>query len=225
MIVIFSPIPFHHGMSTLTQASEDRKSMIFGGTLGFVLITIAVMLFGLGGWLAAWAGHINWSTNGNLFLFQVMRDELILYGAPPPPYEAPVYGPPNMPSHPPPGFPPLAPIAPPYAPPYAPYNYHGQSAKLSSWIGLITLVLAVVMNEGAIDSLQNGKACISMLSPDHVRMSQSTLLLNSLLTVYLRHNIVHLNPLLPQPAHPVDAISCHLHQHPRHDRWHNGKGR
>ena len=131
--------------------------MIFGGVVGSVLIALAVMLFGLAGWLAAWAGYINWSTNGNLFLFQVMRDEVITYGAPPPPYEP--FTPPGPPSIPPPANPPELPNAPPYAPPYAPHNYiyNGQSARLSSWIGVITLMLAVVMNEGAIDSMQNGK--------------------------------------------------------------------
>ena len=135
--------------------------MIFGGVVGSVLIALAVMLFGLAGWLAAWAGYINWSTNGNLFLFQVMRDELVTYGAPPPPPETPSFPQPYVPSPPPftppTGYPPEAPYAPPYAPPHPPHAYNGQSARLSSWIGVITLMLAVVMNEGAIDSMQNGK--------------------------------------------------------------------
>ncbi|MEW5319668.1 MAG: hypothetical protein WDW38_010808 [Sanguina aurantia] len=56
-------------------ASKDRQSLVFGGTLGFVMVTTAVFLFGFGGWLSAWAGLVNKNTNQNLFLFQVFSDE------------------------------------------------------------------------------------------------------------------------------------------------------
>lgn len=47
-------------------ASKDRKSLVFGGTVGFITVTAAVFLFGFGGWIASWAGLINKNTNQNL---------------------------------------------------------------------------------------------------------------------------------------------------------------
>ena len=111
---------------------------------------IAVFLFGFGGWLAAWGGYINFNTNPNLFLFQVFHDEVVTTPAPFAPPE-----PPGMPTMP----PPFSPLSPDYPPPYGPpvpQLYGGLSARLRSWVGVIALMLAVTMNEGAIDSMQNG---------------------------------------------------------------------
>uniref|UniRef100_A0A7R9V1J1 Uncharacterized protein n=1 Tax=Chlamydomonas euryale TaxID=1486919 RepID=A0A7R9V1J1_9CHLO len=117
---------FSEAMWQKAWASEDRKALIFGGSVGFVLITITVFLFGLGGWLAAWAGYVNWSTNGNLFLFQVFKSELVTGCTDDNPYCDPNF------------------------------IYNGASARLQSWVGVITIMLASIMNCSAIDSLQNG---------------------------------------------------------------------
>lgn len=105
-------------------ASESRGSLIFGGSVAFVGITIAVFLFGLGGWLAAWGGYVSFNTNTNLYLFQVFNSQRV--AAPPSD-----------------GTPALQ-----YDPAY--------SARLNSWVGAVTLILAITMNEGLIDSMQNG---------------------------------------------------------------------
>lgn len=53
-------------------ASESRRSVIFGGSFGFVLIMLAVFIFGFFGWLAAWAGYVVYGvTNDNLYTIQV----------------------------------------------------------------------------------------------------------------------------------------------------------
>ncbi|KAG2497326.1 hypothetical protein HYH03_004490 [Edaphochlamys debaryana] len=71
---------FSEAMWQKVWASKDRRSVYFGGGIGFALITVAVFLFGFGGWLAAWAGYVTWNTDGNLYLFQVFatqRDDSI----------------------------------------------------------------------------------------------------------------------------------------------------
>lgn len=35
----------------------------------------------------------------------------------------------------------------------------GQASRVDSWVGVIVVLLAIIMNEGAVDSLQNGLAC------------------------------------------------------------------
>ena len=158
-VSLFAATVFSEAMWQKIWASADRKSMLFGGAVGSFLIMIAVFLFGFGGWLAAWGGYINFNTNANLYLFQVFHDEVVTYGAPPPPPdiptapEPPMFPPPFMPEGQPYG--PFPPYAPPYGPPVA-QLYGGMSARLRSWIGVIALMLAVTMNEGAIDSMQNG---------------------------------------------------------------------
>ena len=66
---------FSDAMWQKVWASKDRTSLIGGGFLASVLVMIIVFLFGFGGWLAAWAGYVNFSTNGNLYLFQVFKSE------------------------------------------------------------------------------------------------------------------------------------------------------
>ncbi|KXZ51913.1 hypothetical protein GPECTOR_11g40 [Gonium pectorale] len=66
---------FSEAMWQKVWASTDRRSVIFGGGVGFALTTTAVFLFGFGGWLAAWGGYVTWETDGNLFLFQVFAAE------------------------------------------------------------------------------------------------------------------------------------------------------
>ncbi len=68
---LFAATVFSEAMWQKVWASENRAAVIFGGAVGGFLTTIAVFLFGFGGWLAAWGGFINYSTNANLFLFQV----------------------------------------------------------------------------------------------------------------------------------------------------------
>ena len=95
---------------------------------------------------------------------QVLRGENSNDFPPPSPDYPPSGPPPPLAPSPPfgPDYPPYAPPGAPYAPPYDPL-YNGQSARMRSWIGVITLVLAVIMNEGAVDSLQNGiTSCISV---------------------------------------------------------------
>lgn len=62
---------FSEAMWQKVWASQDRKSVVFGGAVGMVLITVAVMIFGLMGWLAAWGGFVTYDTDPNLYLFQV----------------------------------------------------------------------------------------------------------------------------------------------------------
>ncbi|KAG2437853.1 hypothetical protein HXX76_005471 [Chlamydomonas incerta] len=66
---------FSEAMWQKVWASTDRKSVVFGGFVGFGLTMFAVFIFGFGGWLAAWAGYVTWDTNPNLFLFQLFADE------------------------------------------------------------------------------------------------------------------------------------------------------
>ena len=116
-------------------ASESRTSLVFGGWVGFISITIAVFLVGFGGWLAAWGGLIGWNTNYNLYLFQ-------LFDVTPPnatEVEAYDYAYANNPDN----------IDP---------NYLA-SALVHNWVGVIALILAIVMDEGAVDSLQTGICC------------------------------------------------------------------
>ena len=56
-------------------ASQNRRVLVFGGAVGACLITTAVFLFGLGGWLAAWGGYVTYDTDYNLYLFQVFASE------------------------------------------------------------------------------------------------------------------------------------------------------
>ncbi|GAX81943.1 hypothetical protein CEUSTIGMA_g9371.t1 [Chlamydomonas eustigma] len=156
-VSLFAATVFSEAMWQKIWASEDRSTMIFGGVMGGSLVTIAVFLFGFGGLLAAWAGYVNFSTNPNLFLFQVFNSEIVTSGAPPAP-SAPVFNTTDyLPPSPGGGYPTYPPLAPPVH-----YIYNGLSARLRSWVGVITLMLAVTMNESAIDSMQNGIAsCIS----------------------------------------------------------------
>lgn len=62
---------FSEAMWQKAWASENRKALVTGGAMGCIAIILTVFTFGLGGWLAAWAGYINFSTNANLYLFQV----------------------------------------------------------------------------------------------------------------------------------------------------------
>lgn len=62
---------FSEAMWQKVWASESKSSVVFGGGVGFLLITLAVFLFGFGGWLAGWAGYITENTDYNLYLFQV----------------------------------------------------------------------------------------------------------------------------------------------------------
>ncbi|GIL45946.1 hypothetical protein Vafri_3056 [Volvox africanus] len=120
---------FSEAMWQKVWASESKAAVLFGGGLGFVLITVAVFLFGFGGWLAAWGGYVTEDTDPNLYLFQVFsseRDE---------------------------------------ASP-------GASVQVSSWVGVITLILAATMNESAVDSIQNG---ITAVLAQHFFKGQHTI--------------------------------------------------
>lgn len=135
---------FSEAMWQKVWASKDKKAMIGGGFLASVLVMIAVFLFGFGGWLAAWAGWVNYNTNGNLFLFQVFNSETSMDALPAWVHE------PDM------GYPPPYVSAYPDAPPGSVFSYLPYSARLKSWVGLITLLTAVIMSQSAVDSMQNG---------------------------------------------------------------------
>ncbi|EFJ52719.1 hypothetical protein VOLCADRAFT_115669, partial [Volvox carteri f. nagariensis] len=110
------PLPENLGPNAMWQkvwASESRRAVVFGGGVGFLLIMVAVFLFGFGGWLAAWGGYITDVTDYNLYLFQVFSSERDAAAT-------------------------------------------GASVQVSSWVGVVTLILAATMNESAIDSIQNG---------------------------------------------------------------------
>lgn len=66
---------FSEAMWQKVWASTDRKSVVFGGFVGFALTMFAVFIFGFGGWLAAWAGYVTEDTDPNLYLFQLFADE------------------------------------------------------------------------------------------------------------------------------------------------------
>ncbi|GFR42610.1 hypothetical protein Agub_g3541 [Astrephomene gubernaculifera] len=75
---------FSEAMWQKVWASTSRRAVVFGGGVGAALITVAVFLFGFGGWLAAWAGYVTWDTDSNLYLFQVFasaRDDDNAFGA------------------------------------------------------------------------------------------------------------------------------------------------
>eukprot|EP00906_Rhabdomonas_costata_P014054 RCo020155 len=91
-------------------ASEDRRALRNGALLGCGSLVVAIFLLGFGGWLACWAGLVDWDTDPNLYLLQVLRDQAS----------------------------------------------GTSSAQVCSWIGVAVVVLAAIMNEGAVDSYQNG---------------------------------------------------------------------
>ncbi len=171
-------------------ASTDRRSAVFGGAVGAVMITIAVFIVGFGGWLAAWAGYVTWETNPNLFLFQVscaatLRPQAWCVWA------HPTFGSQGcpwprdrlfahitqleLPSE------SLALSALP-APSSVPLRQvfrsqrdadsSGASVMVQSAIGVIVLILAAIMNESAIDSIQNG---ITSVLTQHFFRGQHTI--------------------------------------------------
>ncbi|GLC41104.1 hypothetical protein PLESTB_001792000 [Pleodorina starrii] len=120
---------FSEAMWQKVWASESRGAVVFGGGVGFALITVAVFLFGFGGWLAAWGGFVSEATDPNLYLFQVFSSERDAASP-------------------------------------------GASVQVSSWVGVITLILATTMNESAIDSIQNG---ITAVLAQHFFRGQHTI--------------------------------------------------
>lgn len=91
-------------------ASESERTLQIGGWIGFTSVTVFVFLAGFYGYLAAWAGLIDFdNTNINVYMFQVFKTDITQGG----------------------------------------YN-------VNSWIGEIVLILAVIMNESAVDSILNG---------------------------------------------------------------------
>ena len=141
---------FSEAMWQKVWASKDRKSMVGGGFLASVFVMLIVFIIGFGGWLAAWAGYVNYNTNGNLFVFQVFKSEMSMDDLPPWSHE------PGM------DFPPPYVSSYPDAPPGSVFTYYSYSARLRSWVGLLTLLMAVIMSESAVDSMQNGlTSCLS----------------------------------------------------------------
>jgi SSS family solute:Na+ symporter len=135
---------FSEAMWQKVWASKDKKAMIGGGFLASFLVMLIVFLVGFGGWLAAWAGYVNYNTNGNLFLFQVFKSEMSTDSLPSWSHAPDMdYPPPYVSSY-------------PDAPPGSVFTYYPYSARLKSWVGLLTLVMAVIMSESAVDSMQNG---------------------------------------------------------------------
>jgi len=102
---------FNEGMWQRVWAAENPAALKQGGIMGCVAVVIAIFLYGLIGFIAAWGGLIDFvNTNPNLYLFQIFK---------------------TSPDQPP-------------------------NAILDSGIEVLTLILALVMSESAIDSLQNG---------------------------------------------------------------------
>lgn len=102
---------FNEGMWQRVWAAEDEKALKQGGIIGGITVVVAIFLYGLFGFIAAWGGLINFeTTNPNLYLFQVFKSS--------PDQEA--------------------------------------NSVVDTGIEVLTLVLALVMSESAIDSLQNG---------------------------------------------------------------------
>ncbi|EKX40511.1 hypothetical protein GUITHDRAFT_75395, partial [Guillardia theta CCMP2712] len=109
---LMSSVMFNEGMWQRVWAAKDPQSLKRGGVLACLAVVSVVFLFGLGGFLAAWGGLIDFQTgNPNLYLFQVFKSS------------------PNQ------------------------NNVH-----VNQFIEVLVLVLAAVMNESAIDSVQNGLA-------------------------------------------------------------------
>eukprot|EP00798_Chlamydomonas_sp_ICE-L_P029076 gene29076-32284_t len=148
-VSLMSATVFSEALWQKVWASKDRKSLLWGGCIGACLITCAVFLFGFGGFLAAWGGLITldtdinlksllwggcigaclitFDTDINLYLFQVFADDRNAVVE----ASAMVFADDRN-------------------------AVVGASAMVSSWVGVVTLILAIVMNTSAIDSLQNG---------------------------------------------------------------------
>jgi SSS family solute:Na+ symporter len=102
---------FNEGMWQRVWAAEDKTALRQGGVMGCVAVVIAIFLYGLFGFIAAWGGLVDYvNTNPNLYLFQVFK---------------------TSPDQPP-------------------------NSVVDTAIEVVTLMLALVMSESAIDSLQNG---------------------------------------------------------------------
>lgn len=89
-------------------ASEDRRALRGGATIGFALTTAFIFFLGFGGWLALAWGLAGPDTNPNLYFFQLLGGR--------------------------------------------------RNAFVSNWVGVLAVLLAVVVNEGAVDTFQNGIA-------------------------------------------------------------------
>jgi SSS family solute:Na+ symporter len=89
-------------------AAQTARALQAGGALASITVVVTVFLFGMAGFLAAWAGLITEQDDPNLYLFQLLK------------------------------------------------KHPEQEAQVDSWPAVAVLVLASTMNEGAIDSLQNG---------------------------------------------------------------------
>ena len=108
---LFAATIFSEAMWQRVWASRDKRALHLGAIYGAIAVILVVFFAGLCGLLAAWAGLITETTDGNLYLFQVLAGGQI----------------PSIPT-------------------------------VSNWIGAICVVCAVIMNEGAVDSIQNGMA-------------------------------------------------------------------
>lgn len=126
-------------------ASQDRKTLKLGAVMGATLVILVVFLTGLFGFLAAWAGLIDEDTNPNLYLFQVKRPRAIRW-----PYS----------------FTAVLPLAAGHSDSHCSCDMQvfkmnpaeGGNTTVNNWVGVLIMVLAVTMNESAIDSFQNGIA-------------------------------------------------------------------
>lgn len=106
-------------------AANSAKALQQGGAFASVAVSVAVFLFGLAGFLAAWGGLIDVDRDDpNLYLFQLLKKN------------------------------------------------PDDKARVDSWPSVAVLVLASTMNEGAIDSLQNG-----ILASLHALLPRNTSLL------------------------------------------------
>jgi len=71
---LISATVFNEGMWQRVWAAQDERALKMGGCIACVWIVIAVFLYGLFGFLAAWGGLIDFETaNPNLYMFQVFR--------------------------------------------------------------------------------------------------------------------------------------------------------
>eukprot|EP00287_Rhodomonas_sp_CCMP768_P019405 CAMPEP_0202829510 /NCGR_PEP_ID=MMETSP1389-20130828/15563_1 /ASSEMBLY_ACC=CAM_ASM_000865 /TAXON_ID=302021 /ORGANISM="Rhodomonas sp., Strain CCMP768" /LENGTH=606 /DNA_ID=CAMNT_0049503071 /DNA_START=36 /DNA_END=1857 /DNA_ORIENTATION=+ len=71
---LLSATVFNEGMWQRVWAAENERALKLGGLIACFWIVVAVFLYGLFGFLAAWGGLIDFETaNPNLYMFQIFR--------------------------------------------------------------------------------------------------------------------------------------------------------
>ena len=128
---------FNEGMWQRVWAAEDTRALQQGGIIGGAAVVAAIFLYGLFGFIACWGGLVDYAnTNVNLYLFQV------------PPLRPETHTLDSQPQNPNADMPGVQVFKKDASDP--------PNSAVDSGIEVLTLVLALIMSESAIDSLQNG---------------------------------------------------------------------